>query len=208
MNMVFKISLTSNRLINPQIRCIMDIVERIKNGDEEAFKDTFYSYSRSLYNFLYSKTKSEYHSNEVVQLTFIKLWKYRDRLSENVKLSTQLFQIAKTTLIDELRKEECKKLRTENFLKRENLFKEHFEDGYTLLLQKDNQHILQGVVDRMPPVRKKVFQLSRNEQMSHKEISEEMSISVKTVDKHIQLALRFIRPFLNIITPILIFYVK
>ncbi|MFL9483847.1 sigma-70 family RNA polymerase sigma factor [Chitinophagaceae bacterium LWZ2-11] len=176
----------------------METVAKIKTGDAKVFKEVFYNYSQKLYNFLYEKTKSEYYANEVVQLTFIKIWKNRTQLNDDVKLSTQIFQIAKTTLIDELRKEERYKIKVEHLRSNKNLFKQT-ETGYAVIDANDLNASLHRAIEVLPPVRKKVFRLNKIQQLTYKEISTEMSISVKTVDKHIQLALRNIKPFLGVV---------
>lgn len=172
-------------------------VEQIKNGDTAVFSEVFYQYSPKLYTFLFNKVQSEYVANEITQLTFIKLWKYREHLNTEIKLSTQIFQIAKTTLIDHLRKENYDRSNLNRYCMNENLFKPAIQNGYEKISEKDIRSMLQQAMNRLPPMRKKVFQLSRIEHKSHREISKELSISEKTVDKHIQLALRFIRPFFN-----------
>ncbi|MBN9299369.1 MAG: sigma-70 family RNA polymerase sigma factor [Filimonas sp.] len=174
----------------------MEKVAKIKAGDEQVFKEVFYDYSQKLYNYLHEKTKSDYFTNEVVQLTFIKLWKSRHLLNEKLKLSTQLFQIAKTTMIDELRKEERYKTKVHALVTEENLFKP--VNGYTAIDTYDINNKLQRAIQELPPIRRKVFSLGKLEELSYKEISSELSISVKTVDKHMQLALRNIKPVLKL----------
>lgn len=174
----------------------MEKTAKIKAGDVDVFKEIFYAYSQKLYNYLHRKTKSDYFANEVVQLTFIKLWKFRHLLNEEVKLSTQLFQIAKTTMIDELRREERYKVKLARLMTGENLFNP--VNGYKAIEEYDVDNRLQRAIRELPPVRGKVFRLGKIEELSYKEISAELSISVKTVDKHMQLALRNLRPFLKL----------
>ncbi len=168
---------------------------KIKAGDIATFKNVFYSYSQKLYNYLFDKTKSDYLANEVVQLCFIKLWKSRHTLNEELALSTQIFQIAKTTLIDELRREGRYKMKLQHLLTRDNFFRE--VDGYTQIDAADTRNLLDRAIEELPSMRAKVFRLGKIEEMSYREIAADLSISVRTVDKHMQLALRNIRPVLK-----------
>ena len=52
-------------------------------------------------------------------------------------------------------------------------------------------------VGRLPEKCKKAFLLSRQENLSYKDISGELAISVSTVEKHISKALKLIRCQLN-----------
>jgi len=45
----------------------------------------------------------------------------------------------------------------------------------------------------MPDMQKKVFEMSRFEEKSHREIATALSISIKTVETHISRALKFLR---------------
>ncbi|MCH5684864.1 sigma-70 family RNA polymerase sigma factor [Niabella sp. W65] len=166
--------------------------------DESLFRQVFYNYSKKLYYYILSKTNSQHLANEVTQITFIKLWKYRQNLNREVSISTQIFQIAKTTLIDEQRKEGRLQLNLKKLIIKQNLFDSNNGDNtYNKLNLKDTQRMFNDALEQLPPTRRKVLQLSRNEELTHKEISDKLSISVKTVEKHIQLALRAIKPILK-----------
>ncbi|HRO45048.1 sigma-70 family RNA polymerase sigma factor [Agriterribacter sp.] len=161
------------------------LVNDIKQGSYDAFKFAFSFYQSRLHNFIYTKTGSAYYANEVTQLTFIKLWEYRESLSEEWQLSTQIFRIAKTTLIDVLRKTESERLKLEGF------GKSGLEEvtGNLPMETYDVNIILQIITEKMPPMRKKVFSLRIEQRLSYKEISSLLSISLKTVNKHMELAL-------------------
>lgn len=169
------------------------LLSKIREGDNRAFNEVFYVYSNKLYRFLFDRTNSAYLANEITQLTFIKLWRYRENLNLDIKLSTQIFQIAKTLMIDELRREGRAKEHLEQYKVAENIFNITMTSGYDAMDEKDTQQLINQAIEKLPPVRQKVFKLSREEDLSHKEIADVLSISVKTVDKHIQLALRYIR---------------
>src|SRR5215475_14987159 len=79
-------------------------IKEIKDGDEFFFKQVFEEYHQKLYFFILYKTKSEYIAEEVAQMAFTKLWQSRQTLREEYTISTQLFRIATTILIDFLRK--------------------------------------------------------------------------------------------------------
>jgi RNA polymerase sigma-70 factor (ECF subfamily) len=49
----------------------------------------------------------------------------------------------------------------------------------------------------MPPVRKQVFEMSREQGMSYREIAATLSVSSKTVETHIYKALKQIKKHIN-----------
>jgi len=161
----------------------------IQSGDKKAFEEAYTCYNTALFNYLYAKTKNETIVAEVVQLTFIKLWKYRAHLNNALSLSTQIFQFAKTSLIDELRKEE-RRLRLNQAWAGVVNFADNFEIIFEKAELTEVQLKIRNAIATLPPVRKKVFELSRFEEMSYKEISLQLDMSERTVGKHIQLAIK------------------
>lgn len=67
--------------------------------------------------------------------------------------------------------------------------------GEELELRELQQEVQQGI-DSLPPMCRKVFLLSRYEEMSHKEIAAFLGISANTVDNHIKKALAILRKLL------------
>ncbi|MCU7694440.1 RNA polymerase sigma factor [Haoranjiania flava] len=177
----------------------MNIVYALKEGDEVVFKEVFEEYFGKLYSFIFNRTHSEYLAEEVVQETFIKLWKYRASLNESLSVSIQLFRIARTTLIDQIRKQN-------NLLSVINTLSDQEVQNATwdTISYNELNNQLQNYIEMMPPMRKKVFILSRIEGWSYKEIAVELAISLKTVEKHISEALKQLRPHLSKINILLI----
>jgi RNA polymerase sigma factor (sigma-70 family) len=58
---------------------------------------------------------------------------------------------------------------------------------------KELKQLVQSVVDQMPNKMRTVYELSRQQHLSHKEIAERLGISEETVRKHIQHALQLIK---------------
>lgn len=147
-----------------------------------------------------SKTHSAYLSEEATQITFIKLWDYRQQLDESQPVSRLIFHMARTTAIDLLRKEAVKG----RFLKQEGA------EGKTTNISdaieaREMMLRVREMVQNMPPVRRKVFELSRYEFKSYKEIAEQLSLSVKTVENHMSLALSYLRNLLLLLLLLLYF---
>lgn len=68
-------------------------------------------------------------------------------------------------------------------------------DIYKNVFYKETNSKLEKLIATLPPVRRKIFEMSRFKEMSHKEISEKLSIAPKTVENHINLALKYIKTF-------------
>lgn len=183
----------------------MERITKLQNGDTEIFGEIFREFNGKLEQFIFHKTRSEYYAHEVTQLTFIKLWERRMSLKADIPIASQIFQIAKTTMIDVLRKMERERLKIVHI--NAGKVMPHLT-GYESIELKDAETILNRALDKMPPMRKKVCRLRIENQFSYKEISETLSISIKTVNKHLELAMRQLRPFFETLLIIIAFLVK
>lgn len=165
----------------------MNDVLSIKNGSVKAFELAYHFWSGKIYTFIFRQCHSAEIAEEVVQQVFIRLWEKKDKLSLQHNLSTQLFRMSKTIFIDELRKTASSRKYQERIQHIENAFTEN------TLEHKEALEIVYQAIDQMPPVRKQIFIMSRMEHLSHHEIAAKLSISPKTVENHIALALKYLR---------------
>jgi RNA polymerase sigma-70 factor (family 1) len=176
----------------------LNVVTNIKEGDVLVFSRVFHQFHQKLYYYVLSKTKSEFCAEEVVQITFIKLWQYRHSLNEDISIDAQLFRIAKTTLIDQLRKLDYSDRISEALARQDSVTS---NKAISNLEQQELRDQLLDALSQMPPARKKVFEMSRLQGLSYKEIAASLFISEKTVENHIGLALRQLKeklPFIMV----------
>lgn len=170
----------------------MSEIDNLRKGRAAAFEDVFNRFHQKLYFFFLKHTEDRYQAEELVQVTFVKLWQYRENLSEEHTLSEQLFRMAKTSMIDAFRKAQREHKALEAIKKKQTTqYLPPAEPAVDLMDQ-----VRKGI-HAMPPVQQKVFLLSRYEGLSHKEIAHHLSISPKTVERHITKALRMLRNLLS-----------
>ena len=178
-------------------------VRAIKLGDQQAFEKTYMDWHAKIYAYFMHKTSSVYMAEELVQLTFIKLWNFRHTLKVDLPLQAQLFTIARTTMIDFLRQQaNQQRLIKEAAFELEGCIQPNWDlDG------KNRAEIL---INSLPPIRRQVFLLNRYEGYSNPEIAQKLDISVRTVEKHISLALKQLKaklmPFILFLTHYVYWY--
>ncbi|MGN6416391.1 MAG: RNA polymerase sigma factor [Pseudobacter sp.] len=172
----------------------MPLIDGLKASNENALRKAFELFQVPLYRYIYDKTRSPELAKEVVQLTFIKLWKYRQSLQNDITLSSVLFRIARTIMIDEIRKQKALRKAELNESRSQQWELVSESVSYNDTLRK-----LEMLIRQMPPVRQRVFRLSRLNCYSYNEIAQMLSISTKTVENHINLALKFIKPFFPVL---------
>jgi RNA polymerase sigma-70 factor (ECF subfamily) len=80
------------------------LVERIKEGDEEAFKELVENYQRKVYSICYGMLKNPDDSRDVSQEVFIKVYRYIDSFNQESSFYTWLYRITVNMCIDFIRK--------------------------------------------------------------------------------------------------------
>ncbi len=167
-----------------------DLLRGLKAGDTSALDNTYDKYWETLLAISYKFVKDKVYAEEIVQEVFISLWRRREQLEIDnlpsylataVKFSTFRFlQSAKR------RKEVEEAVYISESVKADDKIEAKFLKEY-----------VDGVVEELPRKCRVVFRLSRDEQMSNQEISEELAITKKAVEWHITNALKAIRKELN-----------
>ena len=166
------------------------LVTSLKSGDITSFDKLFAKYSEKLYLFAVGYLKKQEDAEGLVQEVFIKVWEKRIELKENLSFKSFLFTIAYNTIIDHFRKwskeEEC----LEYFRKTLDLLHNEVEKKVEY---SELEELALKTIDKLPPKRKLIYQLSRQEELTNKEIAERLKISIKTVEYHMSLALKFLK---------------
>ena len=169
------------------------IVSRIIDGDQMAFAELYDIYSEKLYYFSLKFLRSKEDAENITQEVFVKVWETRDRLDPDYSISAYLFTIARNTIFNLHRKKVNEKAYLEHLGHHIDFTHSKLEHDIVL---KDLQSHVDKIIDDLPAQRKRVFELSRKDGLSHKEISQQLNISEKTIETHIRLALKDIRKFM------------
>lgn len=164
------------------------LFERLRNGDEAAFKVIYNEYYSMLYYFVLEFIPLKETAENVVQDTFITLWNKRNELKVDSNLTSYLFTVAKNNALNRLRDKKYNQKLFSNTLdvSELNLNIETLSTIDTSVCAfMDIEQIIQATLSSLPPQCRKVFELSRFQEMKNREIAEELNISIKTVEGHI-----------------------
>lgn len=169
------------------------LLELLKCGHKQAFNALFDHYNRQVYRFAYGYLKLREDAEEIVQDSFVKVWETRNTIDEDQSFSGYLFTIAHHLVLNRIRQKRRQKARLENALFTYTDEQQSFEQE---LYAQDLEQLTQVAITSMPPKRKAIYEMSRQGQLTHQQISEELHISKKTVEAQITEALKHIRKIL------------
>jgi RNA polymerase sigma-70 factor, ECF subfamily len=163
---------------------------RLCKGDQNAFNEIYNLYWQRLFLYVVKVIRDSDAAEDIVQEIFVSLWSRRDQISDQRTLSGYLFTAARFKGINfvqhQLRKGQHLESLIDHFTSRQDTLNEALE-------AKELSGIIDDEIEKLPAKMRDVFVLSRREQLSHKEISERLQISDKTVKKQINNALKHVR---------------
>ncbi len=161
------------------------LIRKYLNGDSLAFSVLLERYVKSVYNFVFWFTHDAEMSEDIVQETFVKIWKNLDKFQEDKLFKTWLFSVARNTSIDWLRKKKNVPFSDFDDESGENSFEENIADEDPGLIEKmmedERREELIDVVNKLEYKYKDIILLHIFENLSFKEISEILKRPVNTV---------------------------
>jgi RNA polymerase sigma-70 factor (ECF subfamily) len=166
------------------------LIEKINQGDTKAFEELYYKYSEKLFYFAIRYLKTKEDAEGLVQEIFIKIWENRSTLKTGLSFNAYLFTIARNAIFNLHRKNLNEKVYKE-YLR--NYLDEYQNKTENDVILSDMKKRIEKKIEKLPPQRKLIFQLSRNEGLSYREISKKLKISEKTVEAHMRLTLKSLR---------------
>ncbi len=165
------------------------ILQRLQQGDRQVFDLIFKSYWDPLLIYLSKLVKDQTDAEDLLQNIFVNLWN-KTQSSEIQDIHSWLYGAARKSALFYHRTQGNQKKLIASILEYIDV------TGFSLSDQqqgKELQQIIDGEIERLPAKMKEVFLLSRQEQLSYKEIAERLDISDQTVKKQISNALNILR---------------
>ncbi|MFV0582413.1 MAG: RNA polymerase sigma-70 factor [Parabacteroides gordonii] len=175
------------------------LIKSLKEGSREAFSILYKQYWTRVYHFCTLYLNNRERAEDVVQEVFIKIWEFRHLIRDDERFESFLFIITRNLIFNQFRKD-----LNEDFYKMTVL--SAMENSYDIEDEIDAYNLskyIDQLIAELPERRRLIFNLSRKEYKSYKEIALLLNISEKTVKNQIAEALKFLRQ--NI--PLLIYFV-
>ena len=166
-----------------------NILIRLKEGDKRALTILYNNYWKPLYISSFNLLKDKEVCEEIIQDVFIEIWNKRSDIQIKVSLKSYLYACVRYKVFAEFRK--SKNLPIAIYEDLNNRFQ--YASPETQMMHEELKKQVSLVVESLPEKCKMVFKLSRIEQLSHKEISEQLNVSTKTIENHITKALKILR---------------
>ena len=170
------------------------LVLRLIDGDEDAFCELYASYKNRLIYFAMRFLKSREYAEDVFQDAFTIIWQGRRFINPDASFSSYLYTIVRNRILNQLRD-----LDNQDRLKEQILAHavDYTEETKQQIMADDLRHLIACAMQQLTARQREIFKMSREEQMSHREIADVLGISVNTVQEHISTSLRILRMYLE-----------
>lgn len=170
------------------------LVTLLTQNDESAFCELYVRYKDKLHYFCLYLLKSKEEANDIVQEIFIRIWESRSFINPDLSFSSFLYTMARNRIMNYFRDMDID-IKVKEIIASQKITTE--ETAESQIIYTEYQEILRTAIEQLPTQRQRIFNMSRIENMSHKEIAAELNISVNTVQEHISEALKFIKIYFN-----------
>lgn len=182
-----------------------ELLDLFEKGDTAAFEEIYNRYWLKLYSAAYKRLNKREPAQEIVQDLFTSLWIHRVHLKIHTSLQGYLFSSIKYAVLNYKRAESVRIAYSESHLLTNQVYDNSTEEYITYKELKETFTIR---VNELPPKCRNVFELSRNQYKSNKEIAQLLGISEKTVENHLTKALRVLKVSMNTLVLLLFIFPK
>jgi RNA polymerase sigma-70 factor (family 1) len=165
------------------------LIERIAHDDDAAaYKELFLIYHRRLLNFSITITKSKESAEEVVSDVFFKIWVNRSTLTTIENFHLYIYVVTKNLSINRALKEK----KDQSFSLDETIVdaKTIHSDPEQLMITSEMHKRIRAAIETLPPKCQLIFKLIREDGLKYKEVAELLSLSLKTVENQMTIALK------------------
>lgn len=167
-----------------------ELFNLIRLDNERAITILFDRYKVLLFRQIYQRTRSEMESQEILQNIFISIWKNRKTIIVQDSIRPYLMGAAKKSVMA-LYARTTKEINNHHLLSiASDPFDYSVED---IIMARELENMLDTEVERMPATMRRIFQLSRKEHISVREIASVLNISEQTVKNNMTIALQRLR---------------
>ena len=171
-----------------------ELVELLMNGSNEVLGELYARYKDRLMFLCKRCLKNEADAEDVVHDIFLRLWEKRHTLGNISSFSGFVQTMAQNYATDKLRHSEVHSRFAKNMLVNTSDLTNETEDS---IINNDYTNLLNELMEKLPPMQKKIFQLNRIEGLTYQQISELLQMPVGNVRRYAALASKKIKDNLS-----------
>ncbi|MEC3880513.1 RNA polymerase sigma factor [Parapedobacter sp. 10938] len=172
-----------------------ELMDCVKTGDKDAFAELYQRYWPPLFLQAERMLQDDEAARDILQEVFLNIWQKGAELPKITTPGAYLYRMVRYQVIDRI----SSNRRHENLLTSFTLYADRFTNATDSAFDENElMQMITNEIKSMPAKMQEVFILSRFENLSHKEIANQLGISVATVKTHINNALHRVKKGLKL----------
>jgi len=164
-------------------------LQLLREGDERAFEQIFNFYYNRIYSFALNTLFDKTFAEDITQTVFITLWEKRETIEPEIDIAPLLYTIAKNRVYRQTQQ----MLRKYKYEQTQQDIVSELSDPEETVNYHFMENILSELIEKIPSARRRIFLLSRKDNLSNREIANRLQISEKTVETQIRRAIAFLK---------------
>ena len=176
-----------------------DLIERLRDGDEEAFRELFHRYAGSAKALAQRVVRRPHLAEEIVQEAFMSVWKDPGAFDdERGSVRSWLMGTVHHRAVDLVRREEAHRRRAEAAIP-ETIEEQadHAEQVVQQLSEPEERRIVRTALAELPTEQRTVLEMMYFDGLSQSQIAQRTSIPLGTVKSRTLLGMRRMRDALK-----------
>ena len=178
--------------------------EKNKINNLRDYEMIFHKYYNPLVVYANTIIKDIDETQDIVQQVFVSVWEKRNDIEFHTSVRAFLYKSVYNSCI--------------NFIKQQAIRNDYLKEAQLIdknpvlndeASQKELQIKIDYAIEQLPEQCKKIFRMSRYDEMRYQEIADKLNLSIKTVENQMGKALKILREHLKeFLTIIIIFLIK
>ena len=173
---------------------LQSLILSLQRSEKPAFEAVYTDFFGVIYHLSLQYLHDEKVAEEIVQDSFMKLWEIRETLNDRFNIRNFLYTITKNNCLNYLRNQKTALRHQENLKYLEMQFNyEALEKMGSYVEFEELRLKIDQAIASLPDELRETFLLSRFDELQYKEIAENLSVSIKTVEARMTKALKILR---------------
>lgn len=173
----------------------LELAAFLKQCDPVAFTEVYDRYWSVLYLHARRMLRDDQEAQDIVQELFAEVWRRAPEISFNVKLSSYLYKSIRNRVFDHI---EHKKVVDDYQRSLMEFIATDSVSSDELVRERELALIIEQEIAALPTKMREVFELSRKQHLSYREIGDQLGISEHTVKRQVSNALGILRTKLGV----------
>lgn len=169
------------------------LIRAIKKGDMKSFSELFEKYYDRFFSFACALLHDKSAAEDVLQDVFLKIWLGRERLDENKSIENYLLVSVRNEIYDWLRLKYNQTAVHKEVVEKVDVS----ADIEASIAYAEISDKMDAIIRNMPPQRQRIFMMSRYNNIPAKDIADALDLSVRTVERHLYLALKDLKSIIS-----------